>query len=490
MGQAGEFANEPTAVAVNANSNLNNQPGEGDGTTNDDKLAGSQEISSSHVISSEFSGNASSQNNNKATAIVQPTQDGDRANPGEDVGQPTSDSEKAKAFARDGNLQNFNGGSVPNLSQMDEQADGRKSRASENNQPDEIARSTRSLNSIELASKPDQLTNEQNVVIEMQAREDLPEQPAEVSAAMAAAADKGKLIMNKDKTSSWISFDERSPVAIRQQIVGNATVDSKTDKGQENPATAPPSIPIEAEVIKRIEDIESPELPAEEETPKQIDCSPKRGEDDFMISDRLKHFSSDDGNNRKYFVYIVNDGHFTSKKECIARLELPQNKRITLSELRHMITNSRDVSMQSLKRSKFKFVTETYRLLNENEDATILHQVYPTQGVFVKLNYEQMPGGSGEQHHFQRLSLSSQAPGGSRRARSSYQDSGGAGAEEAQYLPAIEVSNVEQQAGSAPKQLNRISSKARPAKPLGLYRRTDRPGLPKIAPAKLTRAAQ
>lgn len=90
--------------------------------------------------------------------------------------------------------------------------------------------------------------------------------------------------------------------------------------------------------------------------------------------------------NRKYFVYIVHDGHFTAKKECIARIELPQKRRITLAEVRQLISNSQDISLSSLRRSRFKFVTETYRLLNENEDAAVLHQVYPTQGVFLKLN--------------------------------------------------------------------------------------------------------
>lgn len=90
--------------------------------------------------------------------------------------------------------------------------------------------------------------------------------------------------------------------------------------------------------------------------------------------------------NRKYFVYIVHDGHFTAKKECIARIELPQKRRITLAEMRQLIASSQDISVASLRRSKFKFVTETYRLLNEDEDVAVLHQVYPTQGVFLKLN--------------------------------------------------------------------------------------------------------
>lgn len=89
---------------------------------------------------------------------------------------------------------------------------------------------------------------------------------------------------------------------------------------------------------------------------------------------------------RKYFVYVVHDGHFTAKKECIARIELPPKRRITLAELRQVIASSQDISLSSLRRNKFKFVTETYRLLNENEDAAVLHQVYPTQGVFLKLN--------------------------------------------------------------------------------------------------------
>lgn len=89
---------------------------------------------------------------------------------------------------------------------------------------------------------------------------------------------------------------------------------------------------------------------------------------------------------RKYFIYIVQEGQFSAKKECIARIEIEAKRRVTLSELRQMIVNSPDISLSSLKRSKFKFVTETYRLLNENEDAAILHQFYPTQAVFVKQN--------------------------------------------------------------------------------------------------------
>lgn len=90
--------------------------------------------------------------------------------------------------------------------------------------------------------------------------------------------------------------------------------------------------------------------------------------------------------NRKYFVYIVHDGHLTARKECIARIEMPAKRRITLADLRQLIANSPDISLSSLKRNRFKFVTETYRLLNEDEDAAVLHQVYPTQGVFLKIN--------------------------------------------------------------------------------------------------------
>lgn len=96
--------------------------------------------------------------------------------------------------------------------------------------------------------------------------------------------------------------------------------------------------------------------------------------------------------NRKYFVYVVHDGHFTAKKECIARIELPPKRRITLAELRGLIANSQDISLSSLRKNRFKFVTETYRLLNENEDAAVLHQVYPTQGVFLKLNIPEQEG--------------------------------------------------------------------------------------------------
>lgn len=95
--------------------------------------------------------------------------------------------------------------------------------------------------------------------------------------------------------------------------------------------------------------------------------------------------------NRKYFVYIVHDGHFSAKKECIARIELPSKRRITLADVRQLIANSPDISLSSLRRNRFKFVTETYRLLNEDEDGAVLHQVYPTQGVFLKINVTDQP---------------------------------------------------------------------------------------------------
>lgn len=95
--------------------------------------------------------------------------------------------------------------------------------------------------------------------------------------------------------------------------------------------------------------------------------------------------------NRKYFVYIVHDGHFSAKKECIARIELPAKRKISLADVRQLIASSPDISLNSLRRNRFKFVTETYRLLNEDEDVANLHQVYPTQGVFLKLNVADQP---------------------------------------------------------------------------------------------------
>jgi len=183
--------------------------------------------------------------------------------------------------------------------------------------------------------------------------------------------------------------------------------------------------------------------------------------------------------NRKYFVYVVHDGHFTAKKECIARIELPPKRRITLAEVRQLISSSQDISLTSLRRNKFKFVTETYRLLNENEDAAVLHQVYPTQGVFLKLNIPEQESQVYPSKGRPRVASNSGALASSlshptiasRRRASARQPAGPSGRDN---LPAIEVDYAQNEPHLAYGR-TRASSVGRrpPGKPnAGAYRRS------------------
>lgn len=258
------------------------------------------------------------------------------------------------------------------------------------------------------------------------------------------------LALGDDKTTSgWISMDG---VAVAQPVPLNAV---PSQQPQSSSAVSP------SEII---------------ESRFHVDYSGRRrraGQKDSIDSKQEEYIMNDIDNeleqdnkmrNRKYFVYVVHDGHFTAKKECIARIELPPKRRITLAEMRQLIASSQDISLSSLRRNRFKFVTETYRLLNENEDAAVLHQVYPTQGVFLKLN---IPEQENQVYPFKggraagggtRLSSSSGATPSSlaqatiaSRRRANVRPGRPSGATDPQtgaFLPAIEVGTGEPAASS------------------------------------------
>lgn len=190
--------------------------------------------------------------------------------------------------------------------------------------------------------------------------------------------------------AAWISMDG---VAVVQPNPSASAPTSNANQSAQSPTLHPSqTLMSPSEIIESRFHVEygsktkKSKTNEEEQDGKHKDSFDSKAEE-YILNNIENELEQDNKmKNRKYFVYVVHDGHFTAKKECIARIELPQKRRITLAEVRQLIANSRDISLSSLRRNRFKFVTETYRLLNENEDAAVLHQVYPTQGVFLKLN--------------------------------------------------------------------------------------------------------
>lgn len=194
-----------------------------------------------------------------------------------------------------------------------------------------------------------------------------------------------------DETSGWISMDgvavtQSTTPATPASMTTGAQVGQSLQVGQQTigPIISPSDI-IESRFNVDYNSVQSGSAVVKDG---QKLLARSDSQDERSILNTIENELEQDGKlkNRKYFVYIVHDGHLTARKECIARIELPAKRRITLADLRQLIASSPDISLSSLRRSRFKFVTETYRLLNEDEDAAILHQVYPTQGVFLKIN--------------------------------------------------------------------------------------------------------
>uniref|UniRef100_T1K987 MYND-type domain-containing protein n=2 Tax=Tetranychus urticae TaxID=32264 RepID=T1K987_TETUR len=99
---------------------------------------------------------------------------------------------------------------------------------------------------------------------------------------------------------------------------------------------------------------------------------------------------------RKYFIYLVTDASPYFRKNCIGKISLPARSALTLSQLRDILMKAEDSSLKDVlkKNRSFRFLTETYRFVAQNEAIAPIDQVYPTQGIFIKLSapdYSIMP---------------------------------------------------------------------------------------------------
>lgn len=96
------------------------------------------------------------------------------------------------------------------------------------------------------------------------------------------------------------------------------------------------------------------------------------------------------GQDKSLFVYLISDSNKDAgfRKNCIGKVNLPEGSRnLTLSGLRSALLKSEETTIRSILRNNksFKFVTETYRFVAQNEQAAAVDDVYANQGVFVKL---------------------------------------------------------------------------------------------------------
>lgn len=91
---------------------------------------------------------------------------------------------------------------------------------------------------------------------------------------------------------------------------------------------------------------------------------------------------------RAYFVYLISDSTGSNfRKDCIGRVQLPHGmKQVTLADLRAMMSRSDDATLRGMLRNNksFRFVTETYKFVAQNEQAAEIDEVYGQQGIFVK----------------------------------------------------------------------------------------------------------
>ena len=91
---------------------------------------------------------------------------------------------------------------------------------------------------------------------------------------------------------------------------------------------------------------------------------------------------------QSYFVYLISDSIGSSfRKDCIGRVAIPEGmKQVTLSDLRNLLAKTDDPTLKSMLRNNksFRFVTETYRFVAQNEQAAAVDEVYGSQGIFVK----------------------------------------------------------------------------------------------------------
>ena len=132
-----------------------------------------------------------------------------------------------------------------------------------------------------------------------------------------------------------------------------------------------------------------------------------------IYSDPFSSFNS--LTERRYFIYIVSESNPYYRKNCIGKITLPAGTSMTLSDLREYLMKADDAQLQEiLKRDRaFRFLTETYRFVSQNEAIASIDQVYPTQGIFIKLSVPDMlsnPGGRKAMRRKREMEASRQTP--------------------------------------------------------------------------------
>lgn len=111
------------------------------------------------------------------------------------------------------------------------------------------------------------------------------------------------------------------------------------------------------------------------------------GEEDF--EEEVLTSDIDNVLDKKYFIYIVSDSNNPFyKKTCIGKVVLPPEANPTLADLRSQILKFGDETVrETLRKNKsFRFLSETYRFVAQNEAIASVNEVYPTQGIFIKQN--------------------------------------------------------------------------------------------------------
>ena len=137
-----------------------------------------------------------------------------------------------------------------------------------------------------------------------------------------------------------------------------------------------------------------------------LDELPEVDEDDERNSPDLSYsLRGDENEDRKYYIYKVRDVNMVPKKECVGKVVIPAGAstittangkvrklanpgNVTLEELRQMIRNSEDEALQEAAKNRFRYLSESYHLVAMDESYTPVDQIYPTRGVFIKLDNE------------------------------------------------------------------------------------------------------
>lgn len=123
----------------------------------------------------------------------------------------------------------------------------------------------------------------------------------------------------------------------------------------------------------------------------------EEGDEEADSPDLSYTLRGDGDEDRKYYIYKVRDVNMIPKKECVGKVVVPAgtsktNRKIgggvTLEELRQLIRQSEDEALQDAAKQRFRYLSESYHLVALDEAFTSVDQLYPSQGVFIKLDNE------------------------------------------------------------------------------------------------------